>query len=100
MRKIAEGADNAHGLADRHAVEDDFELTPRRAVIVAVEADRGLADAFDQIEHVGAFLVAHSVAEDASEQPDVIPQPGIFFKRQNFVGAIGPELSIGRHDLG
>ena len=100
MRKIAEGAHDAHGLADRHAVEDDFELAPRRPVVVAVEPDRGLPDALDQVEHVGAFLVAHGVAEDAPEQPDVIPQPGIFFKRRRFVGAIGPELGIGRHDLG
>jgi hypothetical protein len=65
-----------------------------------VEPDRGLADALDQVEHVGAFLIAHGVAEDAPEQPDVIPQPGIFLKRQGFVGAIGSDFSVGRHDLG
>ena len=44
------------------------------AVVVAVEPDRGLPDALDQVEHVGAFLVAHGVAEDAPEQPDVVAQ--------------------------
>ena len=72
----------------------------RRPVVIPVEADRGLPDALDQIEHVGAFLVAHGVAEDAPKQPDVVAQPGIFLKRQRFVGAIGPEVGIGWHDLG
>ena len=76
MREIAEGADDAHGLGDRHAVEDRFELAPRRPVVVAMEPDRGLPDALDQVEHVGAFLVAHGIAEDTSEQPDVVPAAG------------------------
>ena len=100
VRKIAEGAHDAHGLAGRHAVEDDFKLAPRRFVVIAVEPDRGLPDAFDQVEHVGALLVAHGVAEDPPEQPDVVAQPGVFFQRQNFIGAIGPQLDVGRHDLG
>jgi len=90
MRKIAEGADDAHGLAGRHAVEDGLQLVPRRPVVIAVEPDRGLPDALDQLEHIGALLVAHGVAEDASEQPDIVPQPGIFFNRQRVLGAIGP----------
>jgi hypothetical protein len=39
-----------------------------------VKPDRGLPDALDQVEHVGAFLVAHGIAEDAPEQPDVVAQ--------------------------
>ena len=64
--------------ADRHAVEDGLELAPRRLVVVAMEPDRGLPDALDQVEHVGALLVAHGVAENAAEQPDVVPQPRVF----------------------
>jgi hypothetical protein len=105
VREVAEGAHDANGFRDRHAVEDDFEFTPRRAVVIPVEPDRGLPDALDQVEHVGAFLIAHGVAEDAPEQPDVRPQPRIFFKRQGFtrrvfLGAVGLELGVGRHDLG
>ncbi len=105
VRKITEGAHDAHGLAGRHAVEDDFELAPRRLVVVAVEPDRGLPDALDQIEHAGALLIAHGVAEDAPEQPDVVAQPGVFLKRQGFalrgfLGAIGAQVGVGRHDLG
>jgi hypothetical protein len=70
-----------------------------------MEPDRGLPDALDQIEYVGAFLIPHGIAEDASEQPDIGPQPGILFQRQFFkrlglVGAIGPEIGVGRHHLG
>ena len=100
VREIAEGAHDAHGLAGRHAVEDEFELAPRRLVVVAVKPDRGLPDALDQIEDIGAFLVAHGVAEDASKQPDVVPQPRVFFKRRGFLGAAGLKLGVGRHDLG
>ena len=65
-----------------------------------MEPDRGLPDALDQVEHPGAFLVAHGVAEDASEQPDVVAQPGVFLKRLSVLSAIGPQIGFGRHDLG
>ncbi len=100
VREVTEGAHDADGFGDRHAVEDDFELAPRRPVVIPVEPDRGLPDALDQIEHVGTFLIAHGIAEDAPEQPDIRPQPGIFFKRLSLLGAIGLELGVGRHDLG
>ena len=35
---------------------------------------RGLADTLDQVEQIGAFLVAHGIAEDTSEQPDIVAQ--------------------------
>src|ERR1700723_529262 len=100
MREIAEGAHDAHGLADRHAVEDELELAPRRPVVVPVEPDRGLPDALDQIEYVGAFLIAYGISEDASEQADIGPQPGILFRRRGLIGAIGPQIGVRRHDLG
>ncbi len=100
MREITEGPHDANGFRDRHAVEDNLELAPRRPVVIPVEPDRSLPDALDQVEHVGTFLIAHGIAKDAPEQPDVRPQPGIFFKRLGFVGAIGLEVGVGRHDLG
>ena len=69
------------------------------AVLVAMEPDRGLADALDQIEHVGALLVADGVAEDASEQADVVPQPGVLLQRLHVFGPVRPEFSVGRHGL-
>ena len=77
MREIAEGADDKHGLVRRHAVEDGLQFATRRLVVVTMKADRGLADAFDQIEHGFSFLIAHGIAENASEQPDVVAQPRI-----------------------
>ena len=91
VRKIAEGADDAHGLGGRHAVEDEFQLAPRRPVVVAMEPDRGLPDAFDQVEHVGALLIAHGIAEDAPEQPDVLAQPRVRLKRGDLVRAVGAQ---------
>ena len=100
MGEIAEGADDAHGLGDRHAVEDDLELAPCRPVVVAVEPDRGLPDALDQVEHVGAFLVAHGIAKDAPQQPDVFAEPHILFEGGDVLAAIGSYDGVGRHDLG
>ena len=96
MRKIAEGAHDAHGLAGRHAVEDDFELAPRRLVVVAVEPDRGLPDAFDQVEHIGALLVAHGVAEDTSQERDVVSHSqGVFLEcASGIFAAIGPQFGV------
>ena len=60
-----------------------------------MEPDRGLPDALDQIEHVGAFLIAHGVAENSPEQPDIRAQPGVGFERQGFVGAFGAKVGVG-----
>src|SRR5712664_1851247 len=73
---------------------------PRQLVLIPVEPDRGLPNAFDQFEHVGAFLIAHGVAEDASEQPDVFTQPRVRFDSGDIIAPVGTHLSIGRHDLG
>ena len=88
------------GRNGRDLAFDEFELAPRRPVLVAMEPDRGLPDALDQVEHVGALLVAHGVAEDPPEQPDVVPQPGVLLQRQSILGAVGPQVGFGRHDLG
>ena len=56
------------------AVERRVKLAPRAGLVVAMEADRGLADALDEIEDLAAFLLAHGVAEQAAEQADVVAQ--------------------------
>jgi hypothetical protein len=45
-----------------------------------VEADRDLADGLDDIEDMLAFMQPDRVAEDASEQPDVIPQRRVLLR--------------------
>ena len=65
-----------------------------------MEPDRGLADAFDQVEHVHPLLVAHGIAEDAPEQPDFLAQPRVRFKGGDLLGAIAAQVGFGRHDLG
>ncbi len=89
MGEIAVGANDAHGLGDRHAVENGFEFTPRQLVLVAVKTDRGLTDILDQGEYRLAFLIAHGVAKDAAEQPDVLAQPGIGLLVSRIVTALG-----------
>src|SRR5207237_243271 len=88
------------GLADRHAVEDQLQLAAGRLVVVAMEPDRGLPDALDEVEDVGALLVAHGVAEDAAQEADVVSQPRVFLQRVSFLSPFGADFGIGRHGLG
>ena len=82
MRKIAEGANDAHGIVERHAVQDAFELAACRLVVVAMETHRRRADPFDQVEDRATFLIAHRVAKHPAQQPDIGAQPCIRLDRR------------------
>ena len=68
--QVAEGTDGRHGLAGQQAVEPHLEFAPRALVLVAVEADRGLANLLDDLEHGFAILATVRVAEQASQTDD------------------------------
>jgi hypothetical protein len=74
VAEVAERADHADGLVARQALEQLRQLTPRVLVALQAIGDRQLADALDQLERVGALLLADHLAEDAAEQPDVFDQ--------------------------
>ncbi len=74
MREVAEGPHDRERLVGRQAVEGRFELAPGAGLVVAMEADRGLADVFDEFKGLLALLFAHRVAENAAEQTDVVSQ--------------------------
>ena len=82
MGEIAEGAHNRQGLVGAEAVEHRLELAPRAELVVAVEANRRLADLLDERVGLLALLLAHRVAEDAAEQTDVVPQRAVFWRRR------------------
>ena len=71
MREIAEGAHDRQRLGAVETVERRLQLAPGADFVVAVEADRGLANALDDFEDVGPVLLADRVAEHAAEQADV-----------------------------
>ena len=98
--EIAVGANDADGFGGRHAVEDEFQLAPRHPVLVAMEPDRGLPDAFDEVEHVHPLLVAHGIAENPPQQPDFLAQPRVSLDSGDIFGAVGSYVGFGRHDLG
>ena len=79
MREVGERPDDPRGLARRHAVQQAFQLLPRDHVVVAVEADGGLAHAFDKAEDLFALLFPDGVAQDAPEQPDIVTQRKVLF---------------------
>ncbi len=77
MREIAVGARDRERLVGVEAVERRLELAPRADLVVAMEADRGLADLLDQLEDLFALLLAHGVAEDSAEQANVFAQRNV-----------------------
>jgi len=74
MRKITVGANDREGLVSVEAVERRLELAPRADLVVAMEANRGLADLLDQLENLFALLLAHGVAEDSPKQANILTQ--------------------------
>ena len=74
MREVAERPYDLYRLTGRQSVQDSLQRVPRRLVIVAMEADRRLPNAFDGIEDRFSLLFSDSVAKNTAEQPDVVPQ--------------------------
>jgi hypothetical protein len=60
----------SRGRLTQHGIE----FGARGAVVVAVDAQRQLADLLDAVEDLRAFLFAHGVAEQAAKQADVLAQ--------------------------
>ncbi len=93
MREIGKRAHDGERLLVVQTVEDRGELAARARLVVAMEADRGLADALDEIEDLAAFLLAHGVAEQAAEQADVVAQRLVLF-------GVGAKRRIDGEDVG
>ena len=93
MREIAVGANDRERLVSVEAVERRLEFAPRADLVVAMEANRGLADLLDQLENLFALLLAHGVAEDSTEQTDVLAQGNVLLVRR----ARGQLLEFGGH---
>ena len=93
MREIAIGANDRERLVGVEAVERRLELAPRANLIVAMEANRGLADLLDQLENLFALLLAHGVAKDPAKQTNVFAQGNVLLVRR----ARGQLLDFGGH---
>ncbi len=73
MREETEGANDLGGAIARQRVQHRLEIAPCRVVLVAMEADGGPTNPLDDVEDRLALLLAHGIAENAAEQPDIIP---------------------------
>src|SRR5271166_4939810 len=80
MREIAEGRDDRERLVGAETVEGRLQLPPGAGLVVAMEADRGLPDLFDQLEGLLALLLAHGVAENAAEEPNVVAKGAVLVR--------------------
>ncbi|KWT90182.1 hypothetical protein APY03_3276 [Variovorax sp. WDL1] len=74
VAEVGEGADHAHGLGRAQSLEEVLERAVGCMVGVAPEGDGERADLLYQRERFLALLFADHVAEDASEQADVVDQ--------------------------
>src|SRR5262249_28837396 len=72
LGKVAESADDLDVLTMREAIQCHLELVPRSFIFVAVEADRGAANALNDREDRLAFLTAHRIAKNAAEKTDIV----------------------------
>ena len=71
LRKVAKSADDLDALTMREAIQCRLELVSRGFIFVAVEADRGPADALNDCEDRLPFLAADRVAKNAAEKTDI-----------------------------
>src|SRR5262249_13101022 len=76
---VAESADDLDVLTMREAIQCHLELVPRSFIFVAVEADRGAANALNDREDRLAFLTAHRIAKNAAEKTDIVTEGQILF---------------------
>lgn len=60
-----------------------MQLDARGGIVIAVAANRQAAHALDQVERIAAFQGAQGVAENPAEQPDVLAQGQILFRRDH-----------------
>src|ERR1700680_4670761 len=67
VREVAERPCDLHCLTGPQIVQDGLQCAPRRLVIVAMEADRRLPNAFDDIEDRFSLLLSDSVAKNTAE---------------------------------
>jgi hypothetical protein len=74
MRKIAERPHDAHGLLGAQRAQLLVERLRGAAVVFAAKAHCCLTDRLDHVEHFVAFLLAHDIAEQASQIADVLEE--------------------------
>src|SRR5262245_51384030 len=87
MREIAERAHDLDGAVVREAVEHGFELTPCAGVALASEGDRNLPDPLDRRKDGFALLLADRVAQDSSDQSDILAQRPVAIRQFQHVHA-------------
>jgi hypothetical protein len=69
-----EGAHQAEQLAQAEPVDPLAQGALGLSVVPVAQRDRGLADLLDDLEERPTALLAHDVAEQPAEQPNVVPQ--------------------------
>ena len=79
VREIAECADHADGLVAAQVLQQPVQRAAGLCVLLQAKRHRQLAHALDQLERGLALLFADHVAQDATEQTDVVDQRAVLF---------------------
>ena len=74
MAEVGEGTNHAHGLVSREAFEQFFQRFVCRVVFVTSECNRQFAYVFNQIEGIFTLLLANHIAQNATQQTNVLNQ--------------------------
>jgi hypothetical protein len=87
VAEVAEGTNHAHRLVTGEVLQQAVEHASGRGVPLQPVGHRELAHALDQLEGLGALLLADHVAEDAAEQANVVHQGPVLGR--SIVAALG-----------
>src|SRR5665213_4032217 len=74
VREIGEGADDPCGFLGREPIQNALKLPSRGLVGVAMKADRGASNLFDDFERRIAFLTAQRLAENTPQETNIVAQ--------------------------
>ena len=79
--EVAEGADDQRRVGLSQPPDGLLELLEAGRIVLAAVVDRRAADGLDEVEHLGAGLLANRVTQQPPEEPDVLAQRGVFVCR-------------------
>jgi hypothetical protein len=80
LREMAEGPDHGNGRLVAQLIQYHFQFVARAGILLAAEANCGLADGFNQVERSLTLLFAQGVSQHAPQEAYILPQGIILYR--------------------
>ncbi len=74
QREIGERTNDRDGIVGLQRPQQPVQFVGGGSGRAAADRHGQLPDGFDEIEDLGAFLLAHRIAQNLAEQPDILNQ--------------------------